>query len=325
MIRAVIALCCLAAILDPGTAGATKIKIGYWTSGFSIGFGAVLEAEKFMEKEGLEPEYVHFADVNGPSKAILTQSIDVAFAAPTTGAFNLAADGVPIEIVLGTQIAEGTFVVKEGSPIRTLAELKGKKIGMSPTGSATYAIATALLERNYGLKIDDYTPVPGNESRLAQFLAGGDIDAAALRAVTIAAISQTKLRPLGNFIAEWQRMTNSTAVPILGTAIVHKAYAAQNPDAVVKFVMAMIKTSRFGGEQTSRVAAILAKSGNLAPKDAEAYARLWKKIYFASMEPADVATYRAMLAIFRAAGSVEKPVPEDVYATTFYEQAKKRL
>ena len=39
-----------------------KIRIGYWTSGFSVGFGAVLELGKFVEKQGLEPEWVRFAE-----------------------------------------------------------------------------------------------------------------------------------------------------------------------------------------------------------------------------------------------------------------------
>jgi ABC-type nitrate/sulfonate/bicarbonate transport system substrate-binding protein len=60
----------------PGASAQEKIKIGYWTSGFSVGFGAVLEAGKFVEQEGLVPEYIRFAEVNAPTKAILTQSID---------------------------------------------------------------------------------------------------------------------------------------------------------------------------------------------------------------------------------------------------------
>ena len=63
-------------------AESNKIRIGYWTSGFSVGFGAVLELGKFVEKQGLDPEWVKFADVNGPTKALVTHSIDVAFAAP---------------------------------------------------------------------------------------------------------------------------------------------------------------------------------------------------------------------------------------------------
>ena len=34
----------------PGPLLAQKIKVGYWTSGFSLGFGAVMEQMKFAEK-----------------------------------------------------------------------------------------------------------------------------------------------------------------------------------------------------------------------------------------------------------------------------------
>jgi ABC-type nitrate/sulfonate/bicarbonate transport system substrate-binding protein len=162
----------------PAASAQDKIKIGYWTSGFSVGFGAVLEAGKFVEQQGLVPEYIRFAEVNAPTKAILTQSIDVAFAAPTSGAFTLGIQGAPVEIALATQIAEATFVTKEGSPIKSITDLKGKKVGMSPVGSATYAIAAAVLEKNFGLKPSDYTPVGGNEGQLVAFLQRGDIDAA---------------------------------------------------------------------------------------------------------------------------------------------------
>src|SRR5262249_41840137 len=135
-----------------------KIKVGYWTSGFSVGFGAVLEAGKFLEQAGLAPGVIQFRGGQRPPQGLITQSIDVALAAPASGAFTLAIQGAPIQIVLATQVAEATFVTKEGSPLKTLADLRGKKVGMSPVGSATYAIVSAVLERNHGLKPSDYTP-----------------------------------------------------------------------------------------------------------------------------------------------------------------------
>ena len=186
----------------PGAHAQEKIKIGYWSSGFSVGFGAVLEAGKFVEQQGLVPEYVRFADVTGPTKAILTQSIDATFGASTTASFTLGIQGAPIEIVLATQIAEATFVTKDGSPIKSIADLKGKKLGVSPVGSAAYAIAAAILEKNFGLKPSDYTPVGGNEAQLVSFLQRGDIDAAALRAVTIASVPDLKLQILDRLVDE---------------------------------------------------------------------------------------------------------------------------
>jgi NitT/TauT family transport system substrate-binding protein len=315
----------LVAMSGPAASGAQaqdKIKIGYWTSGFSVGFGSVLEQGKFAEQQGLQPEFVHFSDVNGPTKALLTQSIDVAFAAPTTGAFTLGAQGAPVEVVLATQIAEATFVSKEGSPLKTLADLKGKKIGMSPVGSATYAIAAAVLERNFGLKPSDYTPVPGNEGQLVQYLQRGDIDAASLRAVTLASVPDLKLQILGRMVDEWKKMTRSEAQPILASAIVHRTFARQHPDGTVKFVRAMIEATRFGREQPDKAADMLRQTANLDAKDATSYVRLWNEIYFATMEPQDVATFKAMAQIFRASGTIEGTVPDSLFVTEPYERAK---
>jgi NitT/TauT family transport system substrate-binding protein len=306
----------------PGANAQEKVKIGYWTSGFSVGFGAVLEAGKFAEQQGLVPEYIHFADVNGPTKAIITQSIDVAFAAATTGAFTLGIQGAPIEIVLATQIAESSFVTKEGSPIKSIADLKGKKLGLSPVGSATYAIAAAVLEKNFGLKPSDYTPVGGNEAQLVQLLQRGDIDAASLRAVTIASVPDLKLQVLARVVDEWKKMTKSDAVPILATGIVHKSFAQRHPEATVKLVRAVIAATRFGREQTDRAADMLRQASNLDAKDATSYARLWSQIYIASMEPADVATFKTMAEIFRASGTIEGRVPDGLFATAPYEKAK---
>jgi len=320
---AVVAASLLAA---PSVTFAQKIKVGYWTSGVSVGFGSVLEQMKFLEKQGLDVEFIRFADVNAPTRAIVSGAIDVAFGASGAGALNIAADGVPIKIILATQIAEVRFAVLESSPIRSLAEFKGKKIGMSPPGSATHAIAVALLEGNYGLKPADYLVVSGNEPRLAQFLAQGEVQASALRGMTVAQISgEIKVRVLGNYVDEWKKLTKSSAAPVIGMGIVHSDYLAKNPEAVVKFVIGMKEATDWGAKNNERVAEILQKAANMKPDDAKAYASLWSATYVTSMEPADVAMMKKMAEIFRAAGSIKGNVPDSAFATEPYAKAKARF
>jgi ABC-type nitrate/sulfonate/bicarbonate transport system substrate-binding protein len=299
-----------------------KIRIGYWTSGFSVGFGAVLEFGKFVEKQGLQPEWVRFADVNGPTRALITNSIDVGFAAPATGAFALAIQDAPVEIVLATQIAEATFVTRDGSPVKSIKELKGKKVGVSPVGSAAYAITAAVMERNHGIKPSDFTPVGGNEGQLVQFLQRGDIDAAALRAVTIASVPELKLQVLGQLVDEWKSMTKSDVPPILAAAIMHRSFIKKNPDAAAKFVRAMMDATAFGRTNNAEAAEMLRKASNLDAKNATSYAQLWNQIYKASMEPADVQTFKTMAQIFKASGTIKGDVPDSLFNTALYEKAK---
>jgi ABC-type nitrate/sulfonate/bicarbonate transport system substrate-binding protein len=321
--RALLAwLVVLASASASDAAAPEKIRVGYWTSGFSIGFGAVLEAGHFLEKQGLAPDYVRFTDVNGPTKALLTHSIDVAFAAPATGAFTLGIQGAPVQIVLATQIAEATFVARENAPLRSLADLKGRKLGMSPAGSATYAIVAAILERNYGLTTANFVAVPGNEGPLVNFLQRGDIDAAALRAVTIASLPGPRLKTLGGLVTEWKKMTRTNAVPILGVSLAHRDFLREHPNAAVAYLRAVIDATRFGAAEPAKASEILSRTANLDVKDARSYVNLWNQIYLARLEPQDIATLKTMADIFRKSGTIEGAISDGLFNAAPYEKVK---
>jgi NitT/TauT family transport system substrate-binding protein len=311
------------ALTVPGQLRAQKMKVGYWTSGFSLGFGSVMEQMKFAENQGLNVEWVKFAEVNGPTRAIVSNAIDIAFAAPSTNSIGIAADGVPVKIVLATQIAEAQIVVLEGSPVKVVGDLKGKKIGMSPAGSATHAIATAILNNNFALKSGEYSVAPGNEAQLAQFLAQKEIDAGVLRSVTLAQIEETKPRRLASVVDEWKKLTKGNAPPILAVTIVHNAYLTKNPEPVAKFIAATRSALQFGSQNKSRVAEILQKAANMNAGDARAYASQWDGAYIASFESADIASLKKMYDIVKVAGGATKDAPDSAFDSGPYTQAKK--
>ena len=193
---------------------------------------------------------------------------------------------------------------------------------MSPPGSATHAIAAALLENNYGLKQSDYTVIPGTEPRLAQFLIQKEIDAGAIRSTTVAQMNEVKLRSLGNFLDEWKKMTKSNSVPYIGIGIVHTDYLEKNPDAVVKFIVGMRKALEFGSKNKAQVAEVLQKAANMPVDDSRAYANLWDNIYRVSFEPQDIATLKRMNDIFKAGGTAKKDVPDSAFYAEPYIKSK---
>jgi NitT/TauT family transport system substrate-binding protein len=310
------------AISVPGQLFAQKMKVGYWTSGFSLGFGAVMEQMKFAENQGLAVEWVKFAEVNGPTRAIVSNAIDIAFAAPSTNSVGIAADGVPVKIVLATQIAEAQIVVLDGSPVKVVGDLKGKKIGMSPPGSATHALATAILNQNFGLKPKEYSVAPGNEAQLAQFLSQKEIDAGVLRSVTLAQIQEVKLRHLASVVDEWKKLTKGNAPPILAVTIVYNDYLAKNAEPVAKFIAATRDGLQYGSKNKPQVAEILQKAANMNAVDARAYASQWDGAYIASFEPADIASLKRMYDIVKAAGGATKDAPDSAFDTGPYTRAK---
>ena len=304
------------------TAQAEPIRIGYWTSGVSLGFGAVLEAQKFLQQRGLDVQFVRFADVNAPNRALAANAIDFAFAAPAAAVFSTAAEGVPLKIVLATQPADVEFVTPDDSPIRTLADLRGKKVGMSPAGSSVAAIATAVLQGNDGIKSSDFSLVPGNEGRLAQFLVQKQVDAAALRSVTIAQLKDLKVRRLGSFGGEWKKLTKSDATPYIGVSAIRSDYLQKHPQDVAKLIAGLRTALQWGATHRNEVAAILQKSANLPADDAQAYAARWSDINRVTFEPVDLDTLKREHQIFVDGGVIKGTLPDGLFDTGPYAASK---
>ena len=301
----------------------TKVRIGYWPSGLTLGYGSVLEAGSFFKDQGLEVEYVHFSDVNGPTRAIAANAIDLAFGAPAAGAFSLASDGVPVKIILATQPANVEFVVPADSGINGLQDFKGKKVAMSPAGSSTAAIAGAILKLNYGLDAADYSLVPGNESRLVQFLSQKEVDAAALRNVTIAQLTDLKVKKLGSFPDEWRKLTKSDGVPYNAVGIVRNDWLEKHPEAAVKAVVALRRALDFGQQNPEAVVKTVSKAANLSEAESKVFADLWDQNYRVSLTDADQDTLKRMFAIFKESGVLKGELPDNVFDARPYQEALK--
>lgn len=301
---------------------ADKVRIGYWTSGVSLGFGAVLEAKGFLSERGIDAEFIHFPDVNAPLAALATGSIDLAFGAPLAGVFSTAANGVPIRIFAATQPADVQFVVPADSPIQSIAEFKNKKVGMSPAGSSVAVIAGAILAGNYQIKPTEFSLVGGNESRLAQFLAQKQVDGAALRSVTVAQLGEElKVRRLGSFAGEWKTLTHSESIPYIGVGAVRSELVDAHPEVVARVIAGMRDTLAWGDAHRDDVADILHRKANLSADDARTYVSLWNEMNRVAFAEADIATLREQHAVFAESGLVKGSLDEALFATAPFRQA----
>lgn len=315
------------AAITPATASAAEpaytVKIGYWTSGVSLGYGSVLETKDFLAKRGVRAEFVHFPDVNAPLRALASGSIDLAFGAPVAGVFGTAASGVPIRIFAATQPADVQFVVPKDSPIQSIRELKGKKVGMSPAGSSVAVIAGAVLAGNYQIRSGDFALVGGNESRLAQFLVQKQVDAAALRSVTVEQLGdELPVRKLGTFATEWKTLTQSDAVPYIGVGAARADLVDNHPEVVARVIAALRDTLAWGNANRDEVVQILQRKANLPADDAKVYVSHWNDMNRVTFEPADIATLRRQHAVFVESGLVKGELKDDLFALKPYAQAK---
>ena len=130
---------------------ATKIRIGYWPIAAGLPFYAAIELGYFKEA-GLDVEPLRFAGAQQVMEAVLAGRSDGT--ANGTGSANIA---------IGELAAPGTFkifasnpsnaknvldefIVPAASTVKTIAELKGKRVGSGP-GIQNVTLAKTVLER----------------------------------------------------------------------------------------------------------------------------------------------------------------------------------
>lgn len=138
--------------------------------------GVVIVAKQkgFFEKNGLDVEVSNFTSGKKALDAVLGGGADIATTAeaPTTAA---ALSNQPIAFLARIEFSDLKTLTRKAAGIKTLADLKGKKIGFTAgTGGEVY---TSRLLKQAGLKATDVelTNIPPHG--LAAALAAGSIDA----------------------------------------------------------------------------------------------------------------------------------------------------
>ena len=312
-----------AGLAASAAADAQELRTGYWASGASAAIGLVLEEGKFLEAEGLKPKWTTVTKLAEVNRALISRSIDIAVVGGTVPSLRLGAEGVPAKIILSNLIADANFVVAENSPIKSLADLKGKKIGSTPPGSTMHALVGAILQGNYGLKESDFQQIPSGEAQLLTFLQRGEIHAAVMRTITLKTLGQqAKLRTIGTVPQEWRTLIKADSPPVLGVGVVDEAFATKNPDLLVRYLVANIKATRWGAKSPDKVADILQRRLQMSEEDAKAFAATWRDAYFASFEEADMASLLRMADMLKSTDGFPGTVTRDVFMPGPYAKAK---
>ena len=159
MIKAA-ALALLTALALPAQSQAQdKVSVGVFPVSSSLPYFVALE-RGFFKEQNIEPEMTRL--MGGPPNvaAMMTNQIEVSAVLVTLEGLNanVKKPGVAMYIALNSQTKVWKmeqFVVRNGFPANSIADLKGAKL-MSAPGPANLNTAKAILAKN-GLKEGDYT------------------------------------------------------------------------------------------------------------------------------------------------------------------------
>ncbi|WP_394787311.1 ABC transporter substrate-binding protein [Rhodoferax sp.] len=153
LLKTVAATTALGALGAPAIvrAQSVKLRIGFWPVAAGLPFFAAVDKGYFKEA-GLEVEPLKFAGAQQVMEAMLSGRSDGS--ANGTGSANLAIGEIAqpgLFKIFATNPSNAKFVLDEfivpkDSPVKTVAELKGKKIASGP-GIQNVTLAKTMLER----------------------------------------------------------------------------------------------------------------------------------------------------------------------------------
>jgi NitT/TauT family transport system substrate-binding protein len=242
------------AMLAAGTASAQApekkdIKLGVG-GGNSLYYLPLALTEKlgFFREQGLNVEVNDFKGGSQSLTALIGGSVDI-----VTGAYEhtlrMQAKGQDIEAVIELGRYPGiTLAVKKDrmDKIKTIADLKGAKIGVTAPGSSTNMIAQFLMAKA-GLKPDDASFVGvGAGAGAVAAIQKGEIDAISNIDPVIA-----KLESTGDVVVMADTRTTEGADKVFGgtmsaaVAYLKRDFVEKNPNTVQALVNAFYKTLKW--------------------------------------------------------------------------------
>lgn len=237
-------------------AKAVKLKIGLLKLTSSAPIFIAMEKGYFKE-ENIEVTPQWFEAAQPIAVATASGSVEVGATGITASLYNMIAGGQQLLIVAdkGREqkgYSSSALLVHKDSQIQSVKDLKGKKIGVTQTGSTFHYMAGRLLEK-YGLSLSDVEIAPlGKLSALNETLKSKQVDAVLTAEPNISYILN---EGYGKVIANV-----GDEIDYQISAIFFSQKFADDKDAAVRFMKAYAKATRYYYD-----AVLVKKDGQLVP------------------------------------------------------------
>ena len=225
--------------VEPETETVT-LNVAYMANWGSLWAVATADAKGYFAEEGITINLTQFED--GPSEiaAMKQGSMDVAFIGP--GAHKLCSKG-EAQVFLMQHMGDGDCIIGLNG-IKTLEELKGKKVGYAAGTSSETILTTALA--SVGMTMEDIVAVSMDAPALTTAALSGQVDAIAAwspMSLTILAQAENATDICSN--VDFATMASP------GSWVVNPDWAAQHSDVLVRFNRAMFKAMDFASAATT--------------------------------------------------------------------------
>jgi sulfonate transport system substrate-binding protein len=240
------------------------LRIGYQKAGLL----AILKAQGSLEQKlqplGYSVKWFEFPAGPQLLEALNAHSIDFGYTGPPPPVFAQAAGAgfVYVGAEPGGRHTEAV-IVKPGSPLQTVADLKGKRVALQKGSSSNFLLLEALQKA--GLRYDDIHPVYLAPADARAAFENGDVDAWVIWDPYYAAAQEAlKARTLTDY-------TNLNAAYSFYEA--GRDFAQQHPDVVGAVLGQLRATGQWVNQHPGETAALIAPKVGLDQKLVETWVR----------------------------------------------------
>jgi NitT/TauT family transport system substrate-binding protein len=306
-------LCAVALILGSGTTDAqTHLNVGKSGGPLLLSLVELGQEAKIWPSVGLEVQSTEFAGEAKTMQALAAGAIDLGFGSGIGLAFPVK--GVPATAVAAVSNPPNmlALIVLPNSPIKTVADLKGKTLGVSTVGSLTEWV-TKELSRQQGWGVDGIRPLPvGTPTDGFAALVTGQIDGEVLGVgAAYESQNQGRSRLLLTF-GDYIKTFHANVLYAANTLI------AKDPDAITRFLQGWFKALAYARQHPDIAAKVAAQTAHISDKaaqeayDTEVFSMASKDGAF---DPAAIAVVRRAL---KETGVLADVPPADaLYSTHF--------
>ncbi|MDB5406399.1 MAG: nitrate/sulfonate/bicarbonate transporter substrate-binding protein [Rhodospirillales bacterium] len=263
--RAATVVAVIAAALTVCTAEAAALdKLRVARTGTAIAFTVpeVGQAAKIWDSYRIELELIMVAGDAKVWQALIAGEVDVALnSGPGMGFRAKGAPGTPVAAMAGPPFSFILVVAPDG-PIRTIADLKGKRVGVTTAGSLTDWLVREL-SRQQGWGIDGIvsTPVGAMRSQMAAMKGGDTVGSM----ITTAPAFDYEERHEGRILTSFGMIVTHFHTHVITAA---DSLIARNPDLVNRFLQGWFKTVAFMKSHKEESVAVVAKALGVSPQAA---------------------------------------------------------
>ncbi|MEY9179361.1 sulfonate transport system substrate-binding protein [Bradyrhizobium sp. USDA 326] len=288
-----------AAFASPAIAqGAVKeIRIGYQKNGVLVITRQQAALEKHFTPQGIEVKWVEFSSGPPMMEAMNVGSVDYGAVGDSPPVFAQAA-GASIVYAAGQPITNGQgILVPRDSPIRTIAELKGRRVGFTK-GSSAHNIVVQTLEQA-GLTYADITPVYLTPPDAGPAFANGGIEAWAIWDPYFA-IGET--RQSGRILINAREVTKTNSF-----YIANRDFAKNHGAILQQIVEVTTATAKWAEQHRDEVAKSLAAVTGI-PLDIQTIAANRSSFVVGPVTDDIIATQQGVADRFHRLGLIPKPI-----------------